>query len=124
MEFTQEIADSYVGGQLEIEFGGDVDIYRGQIAGIQVTDDPQLGQRIEITLEWKAVLRDNEDEDENESQWVAIGSGAYRASTRMYTIFPTQDGEIAIASDDGDLATLIPPDGETIDPAGIVGLNT
>lgn len=115
MQLTKEVADRYIGGQVEIQNSEERYIYRGEVTTITVEDDV-----LKITFNWMA---QGVGFPPIPSRWVNSDQLTYDAALCVYTVSDIGDGRLCVQSHIiGETTILYPPGGSRLDPAKVEGL--
>lgn len=111
MELTQEMADRFVGGQLEVQNRNEGYLYRGEIATVEIA-----GGNITVTFNWFAQMKED-------FEWSGSEPTPYTVSLLIYSVSDIGDGRVSLYSYiTGETTVLFPPGGSTLDPAKVRNL--
>jgi hypothetical protein len=123
-QLTTQLLAAYIGGQIEIQNGGEGYLYRGEIKTAEVTSDDELA----ITLNWMAKGEGIEaDGNRLPTGWINDRDQLnYTASLQIYSV--SNMGRSREGGDDricltstiiGETAVIFPPNGSKLDPAKV-----
>lgn len=112
MPLSSDLVRRYIGGQIEVQNGGEGYLYRGEIASIAVEgadDDATL----QVTLAWMLKA----DRFPGMQRWEPVDTRDYAASLAIYTASEIGDGRLSLSSFIvGETVVLFPPGSSTLDP--------
>jgi hypothetical protein len=115
VDFTNEKAGTYVGGQMEIQNDQEGYIFRGEIAEAVV-----FKGELKVRFSW---LAKGEGFPPIPTRWVKDNNLDYSASLEIYGVSDIGDGRLALNCPyTGELVVLFPPDGSKLDPNTVVDL--
>lgn len=114
MEFTQERADAFVGGELEIRSTGGGCSWRGPIIAIELKNN-----KLYVKLEY---LASREGGTLNPKDIWTKSVNSYDGIIDLSLEAEDKIGGISFLSASGEVTTFIPPSGNKLDPARIRGL--
>jgi hypothetical protein len=117
MKFSQEAADQYLGGQVEIQNEVDGYLYRGKVEVARIT-----GSVLKVNLAWMAC---GEGYPPLPRRWVNVPDLLeYIVDMENCTVSDIGGGRLNIHSFfTGELATFFTPEDGPLDPAQVEGLS-
>jgi hypothetical protein len=116
MELTQEMADRFVGGQLEVQNRNENYLYRGEIATVKITGDDANTRSLTVTFNWFAQMQED-------FKWSGSEPTPYTVSLLIYSVSDIGDGRLSLYSYiTGETTVLFPPGGSKLDPAKVRNL--
>ena len=115
MELSTEILARFVGGDIEIQNGGENYLFRGPIKTATVD-----GEDVIIEFEWTA--KNDGGPNRPTKTWTIVGNKIYAISMMIYSASESDGRMILQSSIMCELTVLFPPGGSKLDPGRVSGL--
>lgn len=112
MQLTNEVANRYAGGQIEVQNAAEGYLYRGEIATIAVEGAGDAAT-LKVSLNWMVKA---DGFPPAVQRWVPVDTRDYTASLVIYTASDIGDGRLSLSSFMvGETTILFPPGSSTFD---------